>query len=405
MTIKLAQVFTPGSFPEYTYVERTGEHLERDLRDSLDTPGQIVSLAGPSKSGKTVLVEKVVGRDNLITIQGTGINKLEDVWERVLDWMDSPYQETRTSTGKAEVTAGPVLAALKQSETEKRQRRGLTQVVKDIGNSDYVILLDDFHYMPRDVQTEVAKGLKEGVRQELKICTAAVLHRADDVLRANPELRGRVRTLDLTYWKTADLNRIALEGYQKLNMGLPNSEINRFSLEAAGSPQLMQLICLHSCFELGVREELTEYKWFEPTRSQCDLVFERVAAATDFRSLVDVLDSGPKKRGTERNTYKFNNGIEGDVYRCVLTAIASDPPRLSLTYDEILQRTRNICIGDAPVGSSVSGSCLHMSKLAEEKFPTERVIDWDEQKQVLDIPNPYLLFYLRWSGRLKEANK
>ena len=44
-----------------------------------------------------------------------------------------------------------------------------------------------------------------------------------------------------------------------------------------------------------------------------------------------------------------------------------------------------------------------MTKLAQDKFPAERVIDWDEHKQILDIPDPYLLFYLRWSGRLRET--
>jgi hypothetical protein len=44
-----------------------------------------------------------------------------------------------------------------------------------------------------------------------------------------------------------------------------------------------------------------------------------------------------------------------------------------------------------------------MSKLALEKFPNERAIDWDEAKQVIDIPDPYLLFYLRWSGCLRES--
>jgi hypothetical protein len=46
-----------------------------------------------------------------------------------------------------------------------------------------------------------------------------------------------------------------------------------------------------------------------------------------------------------------------------------------------------------------------MSRLALEKFPKERVIDWGEQKQIFDIPDPYLVFYLRWSGRLMEANE
>lgn len=49
------------------------------------------------------------------------------------------------------------------------------------------------------------------------------------------------------------------------------------------------------------------------------------------------------------------------------------------------------------------GTCVHTARLATDKFPHERVIDWDDQKQILDIPDPYLLFYLRWSGRLKES--
>jgi hypothetical protein len=104
----------------------------------------------------------------------------------------------------------------------------------------------------------------------------------------------------------------------------------------------------------------------------------------------------------ERKTYTFNDGTSGDVYRAVLRAAASDPPSLSFRYEDILNRIAAICEGDPPVGSSVTGTCLHIARLAQEKFPTERAIDWDEQKQVLDVPDPYLMFYLRWSGRLQE---
>jgi hypothetical protein len=52
----------------------------------------IVALAGPSKSGKTVVVEKVVGRDTLIPVQGTRIEGADDVWDRVLYWMETPAQ-------------------------------------------------------------------------------------------------------------------------------------------------------------------------------------------------------------------------------------------------------------------------------------------------------------------------
>jgi hypothetical protein len=61
MKLFATDVFTPNDFPAYTYVQRSGDDLETQLHRALDTPKVVVSISGPSKSGKTVLVEKVVG--------------------------------------------------------------------------------------------------------------------------------------------------------------------------------------------------------------------------------------------------------------------------------------------------------------------------------------------------------
>ena len=424
MVLKVTEVFTPGSFPTHTYVQRSGERLEQALRDAVDTPGQIVSLVGPSKSGKTVLVEKVVGRDLLITVTGAGIKSANDIWMRVLDWMETPTSDTRSSTtsGKLGASAGTsgsasLFGLAKASgevkgevevghEREKSstfERTGLPQIVREIGDSDFVVLVDDFHYMPREVQSEAAKSLKEAVRLGVKVCTASVLHRGDDLVRANPELRGRVRAIDLRYWGVADLSQIAKDGFSELNVSVDESSIRSLAIESAGSPQLMQLLCLTTCFVLGVRTKASEFREISITSAQLKDILEQASSHTDFRSLVNVLDSGPKTRGTERKLYKFSDGSEGDVYRCVLKAVATDPPSLSFTYDDLNKRTAKVCRGEAPVGSSITGTCLHMGKLAIEKFPNERAIDWDEQMLILDIPDPYLLFFLRWSGRLSES--
>lgn len=257
--------------------------------------------------------------------------------------------------------------------------------------------------MPRDIQAEAAKALKEAVRLGIKISTAAVLHRGDDIVRANPELRGRVRSVDLEYWESADLISIGAQGFDALNCFVSAEDLTLLAREAAGSPQLMQQICLHACFAMNIRERLTSRSTISFSGDNLNTIFQQTSSSTDFRSLVDVLDAGPPTRGTERRIYKFRDGTEGDVYRCVLKAIASDPPQLSFAYDELTKRTQLICVGESPVGSSVIGTCHHIAKLAEDKFPNERVIDWDEQKLVLDVPDPYLAFYLRWSGRLQEA--
>lgn len=423
MSLRAQDVFTPGSYPVHTYVERSEEKLEQSLRDALSTPGQIVSLSGPSKSGKTVLVERVAGRDNLITVPGAGVESPNQIWEQVLDWMGAPVSTSRSNTigggvsGEVSGKAGIAIPGLAKAGGEVKgggsinasteggrafERRGLTQVVEEISNSDFVVLLDDFHYMAREVQAETAKSIKEAVRLGVKICTAAVRHRGDDVVRANPELRGRVRAVDLNYWNLTELASIAEVGFGALNAKVEARAIEQFAREAAGSPQLMQLICLNACFVLGMREKSTVPRMVtvaDVTRRQ---ILEQTSASTDFRSLVDVLDDEPRTRGTERKTYQFWDDSQGDVYRCVLKAVAMDPPRLSFSYDELTKRTNAACRSEGPVGSSVTGTCLQMSRLAQERFPTERVIDWDEQKTILDIPDPYLLFYLRWSGRLVE---
>jgi hypothetical protein len=425
MALKATQVFTPGAFPTRTYVERHGDELELQLKDALDTPGQVVSLVGPSKSGKTVLVEKVVGKESLIPITGAGITHVNDIWKRVLDWMGSPtitVIENGASLGlqgEASTTGGVSLplivkgeasvrvgadAGLSRSTASHYEVNAFEQVIKEIGGSSFVVLLDDFHYIPRDVQSEAAKSIKEAVRRGVKVCIAAVQHRGDDLVRANPELRGRVRSIDLHYWADGDLMRIATAGFVELNVKISSAAVKRMVAESAGSPQLMQLLCLNTCFVLGIRERQATETSRDPSDGQMSAIFEQASANTDFRSLVDVIDAGPKTRGTERKTYTFPDGSVGDVYRCVLRAVAADPPRLSYDYAQLMQRTESICKSDSPVGSSVVGTCLHMSKLAQEKFPKERAIDWDEQKQILDIPDPYLLFYLRWSGRLSEPN-
>ena len=77
----------------------------------------------------------------------------------------------------------------------------LRQVVKEIGGSSFVVFVDDFHYIPKDVQKEIGQQIKEAAEGGVRICTASAPHRSDDVVRSNTELRGRVTAIDTDYWK------------------------------------------------------------------------------------------------------------------------------------------------------------------------------------------------------------
>lgn len=418
--MKVQEVFTPNGYPEHTYVKQTEKDLENELERRLNTPNEIISLSGPSKSGKTVLIQKVVDDNSLIIVQGSGIDSPQDLWNEILDELEAPESVEETSENTKETGAsisseiksripglsagagGELQTTLAQSsgEIETYERSGMKEVVDYIIEGEYVILIDDFHYIDRDVQSDIAEELKEGARRGITICVALVPHRSDDLVRANSDLRGRVRTLDVGYWNESDLRKIAYKGFDVLNVDFSDDAIEYLAQESAGSPQLMQRLCLESCFEKGI--ERTENNKITTGLSKEEFlsVMKNTVEYAEHSSTFDILDSGPKTRGTERNTYDFGDN-EGDVYRCLLRAIGADPPQRSFSYEELKKRTSDQCNnGNSPSGSSIIGSCEKMDELVKKSFPDERAIEWDETKQSLHIPDPYLLFYLRWSDRL-----
>jgi len=156
----------------------------------------IVSISGPAKSGKTVLVTKVVAPENLIHIYGASIETPEDLWSNVLTWMGGPIERTETAgskiAGELSGTAGgkggiPFIAEAKadikggvsadssSSTTKKYSTTGLDAIVREIGDSDYVIFVDDFHYIERNVREEIGKQIKAAAEKGIRICTASGL--------------------------------------------------------------------------------------------------------------------------------------------------------------------------------------------------------------------------------------
>ena len=419
--VKATDVFTPNKVPTITYVQRD-EKAEQKTRDAFEIPNIIVSLSGPSKSGKTVLVNKVVERDHLITVSGASIRQNDDLWNKILGWMDVPFVDSKSSSkkvgakvdGSATAEAGVIIAKAKAeasagisgelatTTTSKFVSNPLDQVAAEIANSAFVVFVDDFHYIPKEIQVEIGRQMKFAAEKGVRICTASVPHRSDDVVRSNPELRGRVQAINLQFWNDDELRKIAETGFEALNMDIAPVVLKKLIAEAFGSPQLMQTICLNVCLEKSVKETLPEYVRVDVSEADLHSILERTSNFMDFVSLVEALHSGPKQRGNERKQFVFDDGSTGDVYRAVLLAIADDPPRLSITYDEMLRRVRKIIPeGEGPVGSSVAQALVQMGSIAENIQPNYSVIEWDEN--VLDIVDPYFLFFLRSAPILDDV--
>jgi hypothetical protein len=271
---KSTEVFTPNDVPTFSYVERKARRFEERLRESLSIPKMIVSLSGPSKSGKTVLVKKVIDEENLIPLSGATIRSADALWVNVLNWMSIPSERVETTGSRLKADIGtkaggglniPFVAQAKaevggstgtESMSEVKNTfkgGGLQQVVHEIAESAFTVFIDDFHYIPKDVQKELGQQIKEAAESGVRIVIASVPHRSDDVVRSNTELRGRVTAIDTDYWREDELAQIAYQGFQELNMDIAPSIMQRLTTESFGSPQLIQAIGLKSALktELG----------------------------------------------------------------------------------------------------------------------------------------------------------
>lgn len=202
--------------------------------------------------------------------------------------------------------------------------------------------------------------------------------------------------IDFDYWNKGELKKIAEKGFSALNTSLAPASIEALAGEAAGSPQLMQSLCLNTCYESNLREKPSQFTPIQGSSFVLADVCSRTALMADYSSTVDKMKDGPKTRGMDRKSYVLRDQTASDVYPIILKAIAANPPELTIRYPNLVSRIAALCSANPPSGSSITGACAHMSQIANDA-ENKYIIEWDSANDVLDIRDPYLLFYLRWA--------
>ncbi|MCB1681226.1 MAG: ATP-binding protein [Alphaproteobacteria bacterium] len=416
--MKVTDVFTPSKFPEHTLIDDHLTSKKVQLQDALEEGTTLISISGPSKSGKTVFVEDCLGKDNLIQITGAGTSSPESLWNKVFAMLGTPVDSefshgAKNQSGvKVEGEGGLSVALAKGSakvsfsedktkeilSKSKQTTDFLNLLIRELSETDFIIFIDDFHYIEKSVQSEIARQIKEAIRNKVKIICASVPYHSDDVLRGNPDLRGRICSIDFDYWDSPTLQKIAYKGFDLLNIECDKNIIENFAAEAAGSPQLMQNLCLMFCREVEVRSAQPNRMSFVFDEKNFDGACKRTVVSADYSSVVSKVLDGPKTRGSDRKLYKTRFGWEGDVYKLLLKAFASNPPTLNFRYQELTDRVASIVEKDAtaPSGSSVTGACQHAASIANSSAGNS-IVEWDSDNDVFDIRDPYFLFYLRWA--------
>ena len=393
MSLKAENIFKPGAFPKYTYVSRnyenTGISYELRLKQALRTVGCLTSIIGPSKMGKTILCEQVIGLDNIVEVSGADFNENTDFWAIIAAKVGLPYM--------GEITTERASTEGKSEERDSKSEKYILskdKIIRYYIENNKILVIDDFHYASTEMQMKMAQQLKDAIRRELKVVVVSLPHRADDEIRQNADLSGRLSLINIETWKEEDLKKIAIMGFDKLGIKITDNIAEKLAIECLTSPQLMQYICLSIC------TLLEDEKKQEVNDEILEKAYRFTTINFNYADVVSVLIKGPNPRGQQRKLYRTVDGKELDLYGIIVESLAKNPPMTELDFESFYNRIFNVIEENDRVKlekQTVRNHLNHLQELLEGKEEIYRAIEWKDGKvYVLD---PLFLFYLRW-GRI-----
>ena len=393
MSLKAENIFKPGAFPEYTYVSRnyenTGISYELRLKQALRTAGCLTSIIGPSKMGKTILCEQVIGLDNIVEVSGADFNENTDFWAIIAAKVGLPYM--------GEITTERASTEGKSEERDSKSEKYILskdKIIRYYIENNKILVIDDFHYASTEMQMKMAQQLKDAIRRELKVVVVSLPHRADDAIRQKADLSGRLSLINIETWKEEDLKKIAIKGFDKLEIKITDNIAEKLAVECLTSPQLMQYICLSIC------TLLEDEKKQEVNDEILEKAYRFTTINFNYADVVSVLIKGPNPRGQQRKLYRTVDGKELDLYGIIVESLAKNPPMTELDFESFYNRIFNVIEENDRLKlekQTVRNHLNHLQELLEGKEEIYRAIEWKDGKvYVLD---PLFLFYLRW-GRI-----
>lgn len=416
------EVFVVGGQPTITYNPRPALGLDQRVRDYLEERGRILCVTGPTKSGKTVLVRQVVPQS--VRVSGGSVKSVDDFWVELADgcatFTQEGYDESVEATDESsdQITGGVkpygvgVEGATRQAARESRSQRHSQSRTRDLRRAaaeelrrtGVAVVVDDFHHIPAAVQRQIVRGIKDLVFDRIPFVFIAVPHHAADVVRAEPEMQGRVEHLRVTPWTEEELGEIATKGFDALNIDMPPEMSQRMARESYGSPHLMQNFCLQICKANNIRETLHERSWMGGEAN--DNFFRSVAETGDVDATYQRLAQGPRPR-TDRMQRRLKTDETTDIYGIVLRAIADTGPEHELKWFDIREAMRRIMSDTPPSQQEVTRVVERISKIARDLVLDEKgelavgdpVIDFDSELWIVHVADPFFAFHLRWRVR------
>lgn len=412
---RLSEVFTPGGVPTITYVSRQTADLERELARAKNNLNKLIVLTGATKSGKTVLVDRVFPRNDNVWIDGGTVDSEDIFWDIILNQLDAftTYSITNGSTsaqelrGGMDVTAGVLPArgtitgqfavntANQNNVQQGRQVFVKNAAITALSRSNVALIVDDFHYIENTIQRNIVRALKALIMQGLPVVFVAIPSNKYNVISVEREMTARIKNLEMQVWEKRGLKDIAIKGFNALNINVSEAIIEFMAQEAYGSPFLMQEFCKNLCENKKIDERQGHKITIESSRDEIEQIFKTTAEDMG-RDFFEKLKKGPGT-GRNRKGRLLKDGSETDSYGLVMEAFKGLKPGVeSISLSKLLEKIEDIAV-EPPRKNEITNTLNQIAKVAALDTSSTYIVEWDKEKKTITITDPFFAYFLKWS--------
>jgi hypothetical protein len=277
----LEDVFGVSGKQVASYLER--QHVDDRFKDALRTDKQII-VYGASKQGKTALVKKYIDYESNIVISLSPKTTLKDIYQSILRKsgvsLKTSYTEgTGDATkikGKASIQGAVALVLKGKVEVAADKERNskledkyeeiefnlelpddVADLISRVG-SKKVVILENFHYLPEDLQRTFSFDLRTFQDLKLRFVILGIWKEANRLSQFNGELQDRIFEVPVEPWGGEDFRKISAKGAEILNIKISNEILSACISNAFESVGVFQELLKSTCQESGVVKRLPE---------------------------------------------------------------------------------------------------------------------------------------------------
>ena len=425
----IEEVFPTAGTPKYTYQSRL--ELEQKVDRYAKHGSGLLSVFGPTKAGKSVLVRRLM--PTALYVRGDVLTEAE-LWNIASTRLGtytgrSKGKKQSTSwilgitarisagwvalTGRAETTA---MTGFESGQSASDDTK--TVVLAALAKAKQAIIIDDFHFMPRAEQKKVMAAVKGFIDDGHRAVIITAEHRAHQVGSLIGNMAGRITPAPVPSWETDDLEKIAVTGFKELKIADPTRLASILAENSFGSPQLMQRLCQALCRANDILETQTTRTTIQPPQPSWEAFYRDMLSRVDPEMRwVSKLTRGPLRHGTQRNTYPTTNYGLLDGYGLVVLAIAQLLPSMELKRAAIQDKVAELIAAPrSPRNTETASKLQYLSDLAGEPLDeapaiegdstgrdkdgleSDPVLEYEESgaTSVLRLVDPLFAFALKW---------